>query len=1266
MRYLLAFVLSALPLLAQASGSGTIQGNVKDPTGAVIPGAKVRLTHVATARVTHTEANAEGFFTSPPIPIGQYKVRVEMTGMKAWEADVRLETARTTNLDAVLQPGQVSETVQVTDTAPLVTTTDPTDASTLDAQRIQEIPINGRNLNVLLEDTVPGVEAINDVNGGIRVSGLMTYSTDYVQDGAAANNREFGGSAGLQGLESIGEVRVETSTSSAKYTRPTSVIVSTKSGTNRLSFGLYETHRNNAFGVARARQDVFLDGRPYATPKLIRNEFGGSVGGPIVIPSFGLNGRKSLYNGKNKSFFFISREGVEMVQGLTREFRVPTAAFRAGDFSNLTDSALRPLALYDPLSTETIETPTGRLVTVRAPFVGNRIPVERFNPLAKRLLDITPLPTDIQDPNVANNLKMVVPTTAAPNVSDNPLTMKFDHRLGSKDNVFVKLNGGTRLTNFMATAGNTGPPTANSEANVTYLPMRSRSVAFSWVRAFSPTFNVETLMNRTWLLTRTVTGPVDKDWSAELGLPNPLGEIGWPNVTSTGFTNYNFIEGDNRRQLYSMISNAEQNFTWIKGKHNFQFGYRYHDEKQHLLPDQGAISGSVTFNSLATATESATLGNSLAPGLAPQTGHDFANMLLGVAGTYSVGLKRGIMRVREWNMGNYFQDTWRFSRKLTLTPGVRWDVNPAFKELSGLLSAFDIQSKSIMFPESLDHYYKLGVTKPSIVDAFRRVGVDFKSAEELGKSKALFPSNYFDIGPRVGFAYILNDRDNKPWVIRGGYGMYISAVPMRTLLAQFSGLAPFRVNYSYSPNTAAQSPDGISNYLVRNTPTIFAGVNSKDVVDIENPLSLGRGQNVVGLDGKQPSLRIHEWNLLFEKQFSKSTVLRFSYKGKYGVNADQLFDINATQTDYVWYLTTGRNLPTGEFATVLRRPFDQNAYANVRFLQRSGVISSATWALEMERRFSSGLGFQAFYTMTNSLRLAGNSFRDDVASTPSAFLPGTVPTDMKELNRFLFYDRDTSIPKHRVRWNWSYDMPFGRKRTFGRNAAKWLDAVIGDWRLSGTGTVVSTWYAIPTNNWGEMGDFEVYRNKYKVLDCRGTPNTARDPRDERCIEAFLWYNGYISERYINSRNPAGLRNGIFGLPENYRPAQKPVNPWPRRGQTTDLNAADYDTDFVYMPLVTGGVVRVNYDTSLHPWRNQARLGPFNWTMDSSLMKFFYFSENRARKLRLNVDLFNVFNVQGLNVPAATDGVEGIASLANSYAGFGMRPRQLQLTMRFEF
>ncbi len=491
-------------VLAQ-SGAATVTGTVKDPTGAVIPGAKVTVLHVETGRANQIVANAEGYYSTPPVNIGRYKIRVEMQGMKSWEGEVILETGRTAVVDPVLNPGSVTETIEVTETIPLVSPTDPTDATTLDSERIKNLPINGRNLNTLLGSVTPGVEASEDVNGGVRISGLMGYSTDYVQDGAAANNREFGGSAGLQGLESIGEVRVETSTSSAKYTRPTSVIITTRGGTNRLTFALFETHRNNAFGVARARQDVFFDGRPYQTPKLIRNEFGGSVGGPVMLPTFGLNG-KQFYSGKNRTFFRFVREGAEMVQGITREFRVPTAAMRNGDFSALIDAQGRRIQLYDPLTTRMEEFPNGRLVSVRDPFSNNQISPQRLSAFTKRIYDITPMPTDITNPVNANNLKIAVPLNNYPNMSDNPTTLRLDHQVTDNDSIIVKFNYSNRRALFLGTGGATGAPTKNWEANTTYLPMLSRSVSFSWVRTFGPAFNVETLVNRTWQISRTVTG----------------------------------------------------------------------------------------------------------------------------------------------------------------------------------------------------------------------------------------------------------------------------------------------------------------------------------------------------------------------------------------------------------------------------------------------------------------------------------------------------------------------------------------------------------------------------------------------------------------------------------------------------------------------------------------------------------------------------------------------------------------------------------------
>ncbi len=1261
-RLLVGALLPAWCFAQSITGGGVIQGTVKDSSGGAIPKAAIAITHLESGTVNRSQTNGDGYFATPPIKIGKYKIHVEAPGMKAWEGELQLETGRTADIEPVLSAGQVTETVVVMASVPLVTTTDPTDGTTLDARRIKELPINGRDLNTLISDVTPGVEQVIDVNGGVRTSGMMVYSTNYVQDGAASNNREFGGSMNLSGLEAVGEVRIETSTSNAKYSSPASVIVTTKGGGNTYHAAVYETVRNNAFGVARARQDVNFNGTPYHVPKLIRNEFGGSIGGPVFLPSFGLNGKK-FYNGHNRTFFFFSREGQELRQGVSKDFKVPTPAMRTGDFSDLYDSQGRFIALYDPRSSAVQTLANGRHVTMRMPFSGNILPQSLESPLAKYIYSITPQPSDIINPLVTNNLKQVVATNGLPNQSNNPASVRLDHHVSPRDTIFIKANGGTLHTNFQGTGGSTGAPTFGMEANETYLLMDAISGALSWTHLFSPTLFMETNGNRTAQSTKTVNGPLQQDWSTFLKLPNPNGEIGWPALQNLDFMNY--IEGDNRRQLRSLVDNWEQNFTKIRETHNIQFGWRYHRENQTLLPDQGNISGWSDFNSLATALQSSTLGSDTNPQAVPQTGDNAANFYLGYGADYNVGLKRGFFYVKDRNWGLYAQDNWKVSGRLTLTLGLRWDLNPALTDERYLINSFDFKNHAIVLPQPLDYYYKIGATTPKIVSQYEALDVKFETTQQAGMSTNIFPSNLFDIGPRAGVAYqALHGKSS--FVIRGGYGLYISPLAMRTLLAQFSSSQPFRTTYQYNPNNATYSPDRIPNWLLRNAPVYIAGLNTNDpnMINLDNPAAIGRGASVVAM-GDLPSMKIHEWNATLEKQIRTNMVFRIRYTGRHGWHADQLDNINPQQTNYNWYVTTGVQLPTGTFSGEARRPYDQVAYTDIRILTKTGIINTSTFTVEFERRFSHGLGFQMFHTVNNSTRLAGNSFRDSIGTTPDAFIPGTVPTDPAQLNRLLNYQRDTAIPKHRTRWNWIYELPVGRGKLLAHNAPGWLNNLIGGWNFSGTGTLISSWFALPTNWWGEMSDFEVYGTKYPILDCRATPSTAKTAKDERCFPGYLYFNGYISERFIDSRNTNGMRNGVFGLPADYHPAQKPVIPWPKGGQPNDLGSALWDTNNVNLRLANGSIVQVAVDNGLHPWRQQYRLGPFNWTTDASLLKFFSIGERL--RLRMNFDVFNAFNVQGLNSPGLNPPTsDGIVTLQNSYGGFGLRPRQVQVNARLEW
>ena len=317
--------------------------------------------------------------------------------------------------------------------------------------------------------------------------------------------------------------------------------------------------------------------------------------------------------------------------------------------------------------------------------------------------------------------------------------------------------------------------------------------------------------------------------------------------------------------------------------------------------------------------------------------------------------------------------------------------------------------------------------------------------------------------------------------------------------------------------------------------------------------------------------------------------------------------------------------------------------------------------IELDKRFSHGLQFQVFYTLTNAYRLAGNSFRDSPGTVAAQYPLLDAPQDFDKLNRLLNYQRDTAIPKHRIRWNWIYELPFGKGRTLARHAPRWLDAVIGGWTMTGSGTIVSNWFALDSSDWNFVSKPEVYGTKYGILDCTATPATAKTWMDERCYSGYLYWNGYISQKLINSVNSYGIPNGYFGIPADYHPAVTPLNPWPAGGSTTDPNATDYDTNNAYVILTNGTRQRVTYDTGLNPWRNQYLLGPMNWNMDSSLRKVFAIREHV--RLRIAFDVFNVLNLQGLNAPSSTTGV---ASLRNSLGGFGFQPRQAQGSFRLDF
>ena len=251
-----------------------------------------------------TKSNEVGFFAIPPVVPGSYEIKVELAGMQTWESKFLLQVGQTAEISPILRVGAVTTQISVAEGAPLVPTTDATLSENLEHTRIEQLPSDGRSIANLVMLATPGLfggqdGSINPINMGLR------DAVELYQDGAVIKNRDVGDWSGrLPGVDSVEELRVETSMSSAQFDRPGSVILSTKSGTNSVHGSLFETNRNSGVRIARRRQDYYT--KP---PHYVRNEFGGSVGGPVYIPK--------VYDGKNRTFFFTSYEALRLVSAST-------------------------------------------------------------------------------------------------------------------------------------------------------------------------------------------------------------------------------------------------------------------------------------------------------------------------------------------------------------------------------------------------------------------------------------------------------------------------------------------------------------------------------------------------------------------------------------------------------------------------------------------------------------------------------------------------------------------------------------------------------------------------------------------------------------------------------------------------------------------------------------------------------------------------------------------------------------------------------------
>lgn len=1204
-------VTSAWP---QAS-TATVTGTARDQTGAAVPSAAVTLTNRNTNVSSKTSTNEVGFFAFPGTLPGPYNLTVEHPGLQKFEGNLQVQVQKSISVDVVLKVGQTATEVTVQEVTPLVQTGNATLGHVLERTRIEQLPINGRNVTSLLQ-TVPGME-------GTRAFGLREGSYEISLDGSSLIDRNYGGVFNRQpGLDSIQEFVVENNSSSAKFTRPTSLVLTTKSGTNQLHGSLFETNRNNAIGKARSRQDTYIK-----APFLNRNEFGASVGGPVYIPK--------VYNGKDKTFWFFAYEGLRNIAPQSQQWNVPSEAMRNGDFRQLVNTQGQLSVLYDPWSTDAV-------TWNRVPYPANTIPSQRQSPLAKALFAITPQPTLPNiNPNVDFNWIGPVPGFQRSWTA----TTRVDQRFSSRDQFYGRYTQG----NFRNFSQFYSQPMLNNVAGTNQTLAPNKALALSWVHTFGPTFFNEMLVSGSRQRWFAGTGDPNTKYSNELGMPNPLDVAGWPGLYDGGLQGRYYFETNNTQSSPNFYAILENNSTKIAGRHELQFGFRFRYDQLNLLPDQQQNQGNHSWATGATARwdPNSSRTNPLAQ---PLTGDNLANMYLGIM-NYSNQFVKGYFYARSREYALYFQDNFKVNSRLTVNMGLRWEYWPAFTEKNNMLTSFDPKTKSIVLGNTLEEMYRLGATLPAIVNRFQSLGAKFTTWDQAGLPRTMMTSPKNDFGPRLGMAYKVGD-GSRQFVIRSGFRIAYFHIPTRPWVARMRSNAPLTARFRTSVTDASLTPDGIGNYGFRSVPTIIAGQNSQNAVTLNTAAGLNRGSAFVSYFAQnQPDARVADWNFTLEKEIMANTVVRAGYVGNRSSNLEQFYRYNNAPSDFIWFTTRQQPLPTGEFAAVARNNFDQTVYGTIEEYRMTGWGRYHGAQLEIERRYAKGFGYQLFYVVGNNLAAGGQGFGGtSIIGETNEYLPGAVPGDYDSRNRLLNYQRDTSIPKHRVRWNWIVDLPFGKGKPLGGNAGGKLNKLIGGWQVAGIGNLNSTYVALPTNIYPTGNKLETYGYKYPIQDC--TAGT--------CYPGYLWYNGYIPSNRINSVDANGRPNGIMGVPQDYKPAAAPLIPWGQTQLPANAPAGTalqgfWDTNNVWIPLSNGTVQRTAFNDNLHPWRLQYIPSSLQWNVDASIFKAIPIRESMF--LRFNVDFFNVFNHPGNPSGIAST---GILSTRNS----GVAPRVLQLTGRF--
>jgi hypothetical protein len=976
----IAVLLCSGTSLAQST-FGSVVGTVQDATQAVVSGAMVTLHGQDDNSDRVTTSGATGDFQFVNLKPGRYAVISRANGFAdAQIAAFDLAPRQTARVNVVMNVQSEQQTVEVSATATMISTDKATLDTSKDNTAMVQLPLNSRASTASPLASLSLLSNVQQDNqGNIALAGATANMVNYSVDGISTADIFHNGALknAYPSMENIAEVKATDFNNSAEFAQVGDVTFTTKGGSNAFHGSVFEYLQNDAL-------DANVYGFDTKSPKRF-NDFGGSFSGPVRIPH--------LYNGKDKTFFFVDYEGNRRSTSTPELLLVPTAAQRAGNLTGL--------PIVNPTTNENV---LNNPLPASSPCAGmdfsnNIVPSQCINPVAIALLNkYYPLPTPgLNTPD--HNYQALIPIPG----NSNGFDVRVDQNINSKQQIYARLSWKNLLTNVF---NQLLPNDADIEHDRSFLVSHNYAISAKVVNEFrfgfthsliDTNFPIQGTQALNGLGFQTGTGP------GQINTTNHPTQGGFPTVNFSDGSGFSTIGRDITGVLQSNTKQLTDNITFTKGRHTIRAGVDYRIVN-YITPSLETPSddfGLFTFNQNVF------------------SGSSFGDLLLGLPNTtyFAVTGPRDDGTAHQY--GFYAQDQWEVNNHLTINAGLRYEYLPGFQDQIGNMANFLPDTNTIIIPDKLAK--GMGAV-PAFLQSFNSCSLqnrnmnlacsNFETASQANMPQSLRQNYKFNFDPRVGIAY--RPFSDSRTVVRAGFGVFT-----------VSNLGPFAFNMSSNPTAAVHTYQNNNNgapqfqFPLASTPS--------------QSVQLGGGELEQGDAPNYRDPQVLQWNLTIEREITPSTAARLSYVGMGGHRQNVTIDLNQIPENTEGYNTNGGWVDP-------RAPF-QN-WSQIFQSANLGSTSYNSMQAELTHRVSHGLTFQSDYSWTKSLT-------DVQGDAPTSFgiesYYGIAVSDRFHISQLRGNAEGT--PRHRLLVTGTYELPYGKGREWNSNN-RFLNAALGGWNLN--------------------------------------------------------------------------------------------------------------------------------------------------------------------------------------------------------------------------